>query len=142
MFNDSYQRLPTETIRLSTGSGEKERVPMSSGLNWGQRPGREQNQAYIAISADTQRNGFFPETGSVFDIVTDDGQKWRCARRQANGKAIHTIDDNSIIGKYFRARLGVEPGGLVTLAHLINYGRTTIVFYRRTYSLYLLDFRV
>jgi hypothetical protein len=36
-------------------------VPKSSGLNWGQRPGREQNQAYLSIPAYIQKSFFFPE---------------------------------------------------------------------------------
>ena len=142
MFEKDYYRLPNVTLRLSTGKNDKERVPMSSGLNWGQRPGREQNQAYLPVPADIQKNNFFPDTGIEFEILTDDGFRWRCARRQANGKAIHTIENNSTMGLYFRKRIGLEPGDLITLGDLLRYGRTSVTIYKKSTHLYLLEFSI
>ncbi len=129
------------TLRLSTGVGLAERVPAASGLNWGQRPGRNHDQAYLAVPADVQRSDFFPEPGYEFSMITDDSEAWKCARRQANGKAIHTIKDNAILGWYFRERLGLAPGDLVTLAHLLRYGRTSVDIYKEDITCYHLDFR-
>lgn len=136
-----YAKRPCETLPLTTGKNDKERVPYSSGLNWGQRPGRNQDQAYIAVPAHIQRSDFFPAPGVQFIIKTDDGHEWLCARRQANGKAIHTIQDNSILGKYFRHRIGLQPGDLVVLSHLLGYGRTSIEIYRLSQLEYVLDFK-
>ena len=80
--------------------------------------------------------------GEVFTIRTDDGERWDCARRQANGKAIHTVSSNAILGSYFRRRLGLETGELVVLAHLLRYGRTSIDVYRVGLADYYLDFAV
>ena len=101
-------------------------VPKTSGLNWGQRPGREQNQAYLAIPAYIQRSNFFPEPGKNFLIECDDGEVFKCVRAQANGKAIETPGNNSLLGIYFRRRLGVMPGYMVNIDNLINYGRSSV----------------
>jgi len=140
MRKEDFEDLPSVLLPLTTGSKEKKRVPSSSGLNWGQRPGREQNQAYLAIPSELQRNGFFPNTGEEFLITTDDGHQWKCARRQANGKAIHTVENNSIIGKYFRNRLNLELGDLVTISHLIRYGRTSVSIYKKSSYSFILDY--
>ncbi len=136
-----YAGYPYERLTLITGSGDKKRVPYSSGLNWGQRPGRNPDQAYLAIPVHIQQSDFFPCTGKKFKVFTDDGEEWMCARRQANGKALHTVNDNSIIGKYFRKRLGVESGELVTLEHLVTYGRTSVEIYKKSLNEYILDFK-
>ena len=136
----NYSNLPYERLRLTTGSGSNERVPFVSGLNWGQRPGRNQDQAYLPVPSDIQRTDFFPPVGEVFQMVTDDNELWVCARRQANGKAIHTIKDNSIIGKYFRRRLGLESGDLITLNHLLNYGKTCVEIYKVSKNYFVMDF--
>jgi hypothetical protein len=103
-----------------------EMVPQRSGLNWGQRLGREPNQAYLAVPSEVQRSGFLPERGEEFLIECDDGEIMKCIRAQANGKAIETCGDNSILGLYFRRRLNVRPGYLVTIEHLYRYGRLSV----------------
>lgn len=140
VHRSDFIKLPCITVRLSTGSRDGERVPRSSGLNWGQRPGREQNQAYLAVPSDVQKSGFLPNTGVTFRLITDDGESWLCARRQSNGKAIHTISDNSILGKYFRLRLGVDLDDAVVLAHLTRYGRTSVDIYKIDDQTYFMDF--
>jgi hypothetical protein len=72
----------------------------------------------------------------------DDGEEFRCIRSQANGKAIETPDNNSILGLYFRKRLGVRSGYLVTINHLYNYGRTSVDIYYKNHLEYYLDFSI
>lgn len=130
---------PYRRISLTTGRGERERVPLVSGLNWGQRPGRNPNQAYLAVSVDIQREQFLPDIGVKFKLVTDDGVEFVCVRAQQNGKAIHS-EDNSDLGRYFRHRLGVKPGGLVTLPHLLRFGTTWVDVYKLADLQYYMDF--
>lgn len=137
-----YINFPCETLSLTTGKSEKARVPFSSGLNWGQRRGRDKNQAYLAVPSSIQRSGFFPEAGVEFTIETDDGQIWKCARRQANGKAIHTVKNNAIMGIYFRRRLGLPLEEFIIIDHLHNYGRTSVDIYKASETSYILDFKV
>lgn len=131
--------LPFERLSLLDRNGK---LPMRSGLNWGQRPelGREPNQAYIRLSVEICNSDFFPEKGETFTVYTDNDKVLICARRQANGKAIQTPQNNSIIGEYFRERLGVPLGALVTKQELIKYGRTDIVFYKIDDETYYMDF--
>lgn len=113
-------------------------VPQRSGLNWGQRPGRDENQAYLSIPAYIQRSGFFPDRGEPFIVECDDGEILKCVRSQDNGKAIETSGNNSILGIYFRKRLCVRPGYLVTIDHLYRYGRISVdIRYINDYKYYL-----
>jgi len=126
------------TLPLTTTIKGELLVPKSSGLNWGQRPGREQNQAYLAVPAYIQRSNFFPEPGEIFLIECDDGEVFNCIRAQANGKAIETPGNNSLLGIYFRRRLGIMPGYMVKIENLINYGRSSVdVSYINDYKFFL-----
>lgn len=126
------------TLPLTTKRAGQVVVPQRSGLNWGQRPGREPNQAYLSVPVEIQRSGFFPDRGEEFIIECDDGFTMKCVRCQDNGKAIESPTDNSIIGTYFRNRLGVRHGHMVTVKHLNAYGRTSVdIHYRNDYFFYL-----
>lgn len=115
-------------------------VPQRSGLNWGQRPGREPNQAYLAVPVEIQRSDFLPHRGEEFLIECDDGEILKCVVAQANGKAIETCGNNAILGLYFRRRLSVRPGYLVTIDHLYRYGRLSIELEFINNYRYFLDF--
>lgn len=137
------KRLTTHYVRISlvvTVRGS-ERVPDRSGLNWGQRAGRNANQAYLPISADDQRSGFFPGAGEAFSVECDDGFVLTLVRAQQNGKALETPNNNALLGEYFRRRLNVRLGNPVALRHLHEYGRTSVDIFRSRTEGYLLDFR-
>lgn len=127
------------TLSLLAGNG---RIHARGGLNWGQRPGREPNQAYIPIPMDIARSGFFPPVGVHFTVLTDDGSLLICTRAQQGGKAIETPLNNSDLGRYFRRRLGVAPGAFVTEQDLKRYGRTDVTFYKLDDETYYMDFSV
>ncbi len=105
-------------------------LPARSGLNWGQRPGREPNQAYIKLTSDIYHSDFFPPVGKHFNIITDDNNSFVAVRSQDNGKAIETPYNNSILGKYFRKRLHLNQGDLVKIEHLVAFGRTYVEIYK------------
>lgn len=117
-------------------------LPARSGLNWGQRPelGREPNQAYIRLSVNVYSTDFFPERGVHFTVNTDDGKVLICTRAQDNGKGIHTPHNNSLIGRYFRNRLGLASGAFVRKEDLSRYGRTHVDFYKIDNETYYMDF--
>ena len=136
----SLEGLPKTTLTLlDSRTGE---TPLRSGINWGQRPGREPNQAYINISADIGRSDFFPERYEVFTVLTDDGKQLVCVRAQDNGKGLHTTLNNSHLGEYLRNRIGVANGAFVNRLDLLRYGRTDIDFYKLDEETYYLDFSV
>ncbi len=117
-------------------------LPTRSGLNWGQRPenNREPNQAYIRLPANIYNTDFFPDRTQHFTVYTDDEKILICTRAQDNGKAIHTPHNNSLIGEYFRNRLGLPNGSLVKIEDLELYGRTDVVFYKIDEETYFMDF--
>jgi hypothetical protein len=119
-------------------------LPTRSGLNWGQRPeeGREPNQAYLSIKGDTRNEGFLPDIGFTFSLITDDNQSLDCVVAQQGRKGIQTTYDNSILGKYMRNRLSVPLGELVTIEHLNSYGRTDFTIEKIDEETFLLDFSV
>ena len=137
---DSYRSYPCEILYLTAGSGENKRVPFRSGLNWGQRPGRNQNQAYLSVSVDIQRSRFFPDKGIDFTVMTDDDHSFRLVRAQENGKALHSLPSNDLLGVYFRSRLNVESGDMVVLDDLLIYGRTTVDFFKVSADHFFMDF--
>ncbi len=132
--------LPSINITLLDRTGTS--LPQRSGLNWGQRPevGREPNQAYIKLPSIVYNTDFFPDRTIHFTVLTDDGRVLICSRAQDNGKAIHTPQNNSLIGEYFRNRLGVPNGAPVKLEDLLRYGRTDISFYKIDDETYFMDF--
>lgn len=131
--------LPNVTLTLVKEDGE---VPARSGLNWGQREGREPNQAYINIPAEIGRSGFFPDRHETFTVVTDDKKQFICVRAQDSGKGIHTTLNNSLLGEYFRFRIGLSNGKFITKQDLLKYGRTDVTFYKIDEENYLMDFSV
>lgn len=131
--------LPKITVSLLDRSGE---VPSKSGLNWGQREGREHNQAYLSLSSQIYKSDFFPERTIHFTVYTDDDKVLICTRAQDNAKAIQTPHNNSLIGEYFRNRLALLSGAKVTKANLLHYGRTDVDFYKIDDETYFMDFSV
>lgn len=75
-----------------------------------------------------------------FFVLTYDGKIFICVRAQDNGKAIHTPQDNSMLGKYFRERLNVPHGSFVHKEDLDRYGRTTVDIFKIDVENYYLDF--
>jgi len=129
---------PVQVSLLDRSGG----LPARSGLNWGQRPeeNRAPNQAYIRVPLSLARTDFFPEIGRYFTLLTDDGEALVCVRAQQGGKAIQTPHDNSILGRYFRKRLGIPSGEPVTAGHLNSYGRNQIEFFPIDSETYWMDF--
>jgi len=117
-------------------------LPQRSGLNWGQRPEyhREPNQGYIKLPASIYNSDFFPQRGVHFTVLTDDDKVLICTRAQDSAKAIETPHNNSLIGEYFRNRLSLPNGALVTTDDLVRYGRDTVDFYKIDDETYFMDF--
>ena len=131
--------IPSVTLSLLARGGETGR---KSGLNWGQRDGRNPNQAYIPLPSNVARSGFFPLEKSHFTVVTDDGHTLILRVEQDNDKAITTPLSNAQLGEYFRNRLGVANGAYVWRQNLVDYGRTDVTFYKLDDEQYYMDFSV
>lgn len=134
-----YKTASNTSVRISL-LDRNGLLPGRSGLNWGQRPGREPNQGYIRIPLPVAKTKFLPDVGRRFFLHTDDGVALECVRAQQWGKAIECPYDNSILGRYFRNRLGVPSGGAVTADHLKAYGRSDIILWRIDAETFWMDF--
>ena len=142
VFNNNPQADPEgDSVTLSLLDTHSNDTHKRAGLNWGQRDGRNPNQAYIPVPRAVQSSGFFPDCGEQFTVLTDDGDSFIFVRAQENGKALHSTLDNSQIGEYIRSRLGVRLGEYVTRQHLVKYGRTDITFTKIDEETFILDFR-
>ena len=131
-------------------------LPTRSGLNWGQRQERrinratgeitlvqrEPNQAYLSIKKDARKEGFLPEKGFTFSMLTDDNIVMDCVVAQDGRKGVQTTDDNSLLGKYIRDRLNVPHGTFLTVEHLEEYGRTDFTLIKIDDETFLFDFSV
>lgn len=133
----SIMRAEKVTLSLLQRGGE---VGMRSGLNWGQREGREPNQAYIPLPSHISRRGFFPSGGTHFTVITDDNKLLIMRVEQQNDKAITTPLNNSLLGEYFRNRLGLSSGHFITTKHLESYGRISVDFYKIDDETFFMDF--
>lgn len=100
------------------------------------------NESYIYLPFQYWNINFFPNYDWHFAILTDDDEVFFCSRKQVNGKAIHTPHNNSLIGEYFRFRLGIANGDAITMEDLKRYGRTDIDFHKIDEENYYMDFSV
>lgn len=133
---DNYESV---TLSLVTKNGK----PGSrSGLNWGQRPRRDPNQAYIPLPRPIAQSGFFPPKNIHFTAITDDRKQLTLRVEQQNDKAIATPERNSDLGEYFRNRLGLANGAFVTRNDLDAYGRTDVTIYKLDDETYYMDFSI
>jgi len=125
------------TLSLLTEQGI---VGNRSGVNWGQRPGRDPNEAYIPVPIKIRRLGFFPPRGQHFILATDDNKILDCVIAQDDGKAIETYKNNSILGRYLRERMGVASGERITSGDFARYGRNNVDIHKIDEETYYLDF--
>lgn len=132
--------VSTQTVKLSLLSRNKQ-IGTTSGLNWGQREGRNKNEAYIGVPINVSRDKFFPED-KHFTVLTDDGHFLILRTEQAQSKAITTPLSNAQLGEYFRNRLGLANGAIIQTNDLVEYGRTDVDFIRIDDEHYYMDFSV
>ena len=133
--------ISEDTITLSLLVEKTGETHIRSGLNWGQRPGRDKNQAYIPIPATVTHKKFFPPRGQQFTVLTDDDYSFIFVVAQDGSKALHTTQSNALLGTYIRNRIRVNDGQYITRHHLVEYGRTDISFTKIDDETYLMDFR-
>ena len=138
-YREDYTDNREESVKLSlvTKSGY---THSKAGLNWGQRSNRNPDQAYIPVPSKIAKQGFFPQRAQHFTVRTDDGDSFILVVAQQGNKALHTPQDNSILGRYFRRRLNLEFGQYVKREHLTRYGRTDVTFTKIDDDNYFMDF--
>ena len=140
----SLKGAGVQSITLSLLTRNKD-VGYGSGINWGHRRNgikREPNQMYIHLPIHIAQSGFFPLGKKHFSVLTDDSKQLILRAEQQNDKAITTPLNNSLLGEYFRNRIGVANGAFITKQDLINYGRTDVTFYKLDEEQYFMDFSI
>lgn len=135
--NESDEKVEEVTLSLLTKDGE---VGSRSGLNWGQRGTRNPNEAYIPVPASVSRSKFFPDGRRHFTVQTDDHKSLILRLEQQNDKALATPLNNSLLGEYFRRRLGLGNGQFVSKEDLDKYGRHDVRFTKIDEEQYYMDF--
>lgn len=151
--------IPLRNGRGNFGAG--------SGLNWGldkkgkprlqnkRKPNggrRDPNEAYIRVPKAFDC-GFFPPYVRVprgarakdrqirFSVLTDDHKIFSCIRASGGyGKEIETPQDNTELGRWFRKRLGLAEGAMITKAVMKAYGRDDVTFYKLDDDQFFMDF--
>jgi len=134
------------SVRLPLYATKTNAIHTTAGLNWGQRPGREPNQAYIPIPMAIAKSDFFPPLGVPFSVLTDDNIPFVCVRAQPKTKggkigfAIETPSNNSELGEYFRRKLNLQPNVFVKLEDLDRYGNRYVTFTKINEEEYYMQF--
>ena len=137
LSSNNYVDLPL----VMSGRPARGEVHQRSGLNWGQREGRNPDQAYIPIPSTIAKAKFFPAKNVHFQIITDDGEAFICSVAQDGDKALETPSDNSILGKYFRKRLDLPSGAFIEKEHLRDFGSNLVRIYKENDDCYRLSFQ-
>ncbi len=139
IIDNAVYDLSSENVRLSLLSRNGE-IGKRSGLNWGQRKGRNKNEAYIHLPKKVAESGFFPLNKQHFLVLTDDRHLLQLRVAQENDKAITTPASNAQLGEYFRNRLNLANGAYVHKNDLLSYGRTDVTFYKIDEEQFFMDF--
>ena len=92
----------------------------------------------------------YPKTGTnsaVFDVITDDGYKFRCKVSGDNSKNLRSEGDLKILGRWLKGRMeeagALKAGEPVTEKVLADYGRNTVTLSQTsTPNLWYIDFSV
>lgn len=139
VLEDVAEQNELEQVSLSllTKNGS---IGRKSGLNWGQRDNRNPNEAYIPVPIEIARKGFFPNGKQQFTVQTDDHKNLILRLEQARDKALTTPLSNSLLGEYFRGRLGLGNGEFVNEDALYRYGRTDVRFTKIDEEQFYMDF--
>lgn len=136
VFDSHLPRVSLPLVQVRSGEVHN----AGAGLNWGHRGSRNRAEAYIPVPRDVQESGFFPPPGVRFAVRTSDGREMVMVRAQQNGKALETPNDNSILGTYFREKLGLALDAFVETADLVRFGSKHVDFTRLPDDTYVLEF--
>lgn len=140
--------MPEITLLTAKGTMHK-----TGGLNWGSNALNHTRpyDSYIPIHIGTIRAnpGLFDRKSGIRQVITfhwDDGAEIEVLF-EGNGpdgfpKQIASAHHKDILGKYFRARLGLPNNRRIEMEDLENYGRKTITLERTDRLNYQADFSI
>lgn len=107
-------------------------------------------EAELIVPKEVTSNSGYPQSQtpeSVFDVITDDGWKFKCKVSGDYSKNFRSENDLKILGKWLKGRLenagALKVGEPVTEETLKKYGRDTFTLTKTTVpNLWYLDFEV
>ena len=140
VFDITLSTSPKSNLNVYFGKGRE------SKKTGGIRP-RNWYEAELIVQVDVRASHQYPQEGSIFRVLTDDGWSFKCRISGENGKNFRSDNDLSILGRWIKGRLEdarcLKIGEPVTKKVLENYGRNTISLKRTADpELWLLDFSV
>lgn len=143
-------KTPIDICKISLLKANGTGTGYGSGLNWGIRPNgtkRNQNQAYIPYNKKDKKDGFFPlkkdesvKHNPLFKVVLKDFPPLLMRVAQDGNKGIHSAENNSLLGSFFRQKLGIPNGTYITKEMLENYGKTYVTFKKYDNDVYVMEF--
>ncbi len=89
----------------------------------------------------------YPHLGDVFNVITDDGWKFKCKISGQNSKNLRSEDDLKTLGRWIKGRLEatgiLKVGQPITEQMLQKYGRSNLILSEtKNPETWLLDFSV
>lgn len=102
-------------------------------------------EAELIVPVEITTSPSYPETGSAFHVLTDDGWSFECKISGQKGKNFRSKDDLRTLGRWIKGRLEntgcLKVGQPVTEDVLNKYGRHTLSLKQTTKpDVWLLDF--
>ena len=97
----------------------------------------------VPISITSLEN--YPRAGAVFNVVTDDGWKFKCKISGQNDKNLRSEDDLKTLGRWIKGRMEsagiLKVGQLITEEMLERYGRNSLTMSQTSdLETWILDF--
>ena len=133
-------------IRLSLLTKNGKAHNPGNGLNWGvgteKRPRKDKNASFLP-TRDSKRWEFFPPWEKKYFIIQDYHDKddmFFGMIGGTDGKNLSSGEDNQIFGAWFRKKLGLKYGEIITKSHLLNYGKTYVDFHKVDDETFLIEF--
>lgn len=101
----------------------------------------------IIVPTTITRLGSYPHSGTVFNVITDDGWRFKCKVSGQNDKNFRSEDDLKTLGRWVKGRLEaagiLEVGQPITEKMLQKYGRNNLTLSQtKDPETWLLDFSV
>lgn len=137
-----YEISPQSNLNVFFGKGREGKNGLVKPRHW--------YEIEVIVPKSVTSQAGYPQAktdDAVFDVITDDGWKFRCKVSGDYSKNFRSENDLKILGKWLKGRLenaGVlNVGDPVTQETLSRYGRSTFTLTKtRTPNLWLLDFGV
>jgi hypothetical protein len=136
---DSYSR---SNLNVFFGRGRVDRRGLVKPRHW--------YEVELIVPSEITSRPKYPQANSansIFDVITDDGWKFKCKVSGDYSKNLRSEGNLKILGKWLKGRLenagALKVGELVTEETLRKYGRSDFDLIKTdTQNLWYLDFRV